>query len=248
LVVSYSPVTLFSLRMSTATSSGGKTLLVPTPYAVKIALVDAAIRAEDVAAGERVLQMVKGREIRFRPPKHTIVNNTFVRILREREMKAKKEDTDEYRAKLRQMREAPYQRTIAYREFCAYTGVLDVAIGIEGLSGEEVAWLVLLCAHVNYFGKRGSFMQFSGANETESLPEGFTQPAGDVVDGGRRFGAIQPLDDIGDAMAPDLFDRISTYGAGRVELGKHRVLRPTLLPCRLGRTTRDYTEYTLIES
>jgi hypothetical protein len=44
LVFRYRPVTLFSLKMSRATSTVGKTLLTPKPYAVKMAFVDAALR------------------------------------------------------------------------------------------------------------------------------------------------------------------------------------------------------------
>jgi hypothetical protein len=44
LIADYQPVTLFSLKNSLATSSGGKSLLVPTPCAFKMALLDAACR------------------------------------------------------------------------------------------------------------------------------------------------------------------------------------------------------------
>ena len=44
LIAEYQPVSLFSLKNSLATSSGGKSLLVPTPYAFKMALLDAACR------------------------------------------------------------------------------------------------------------------------------------------------------------------------------------------------------------
>src|SRR5205807_935660 len=43
-VATYQQVALFSLRQSLSTSSGGKTLLVPTPFALKMALLDVAIR------------------------------------------------------------------------------------------------------------------------------------------------------------------------------------------------------------
>ena len=54
LLASFKPVTLFSLRMSIATSSAAKTLLVPTPYAVKLALVDAAFRADGETFARRI--------------------------------------------------------------------------------------------------------------------------------------------------------------------------------------------------
>ena len=45
LVAKYQPAALFSLKVSSATSSVGKTLIVPTPYSIKMAFVDAAFRA-----------------------------------------------------------------------------------------------------------------------------------------------------------------------------------------------------------
>ena len=44
LVFQYAPAALFSLKSSRATSTVGKTLLTPTPYAVKMAFLDAALR------------------------------------------------------------------------------------------------------------------------------------------------------------------------------------------------------------
>jgi hypothetical protein len=44
LIAEYQPTALFSLKISSATSSVGKTLVVPTPYSIKMALVDAAFR------------------------------------------------------------------------------------------------------------------------------------------------------------------------------------------------------------
>src|SRR5690606_35847212 len=84
LILLFRPVSLFSLRMTHATNKGGKTLLVPTPYAVKLALIDACFR---LFAGEeanqrarQVYELVKGIEIRFRPPAHCVVQNTFIKI------------------------------------------------------------------------------------------------------------------------------------------------------------------------
>ena len=45
LLAIYEATTLFSLKTSDATSSGGRTLLAPTPYAIKMGLLDAAYRS-----------------------------------------------------------------------------------------------------------------------------------------------------------------------------------------------------------
>jgi len=38
-IATYQSTSLFSLKPATATASGGRTLLVPTPYAIKMALL-----------------------------------------------------------------------------------------------------------------------------------------------------------------------------------------------------------------
>ena len=53
-LATYQPTTFFSLKPSNATSSGGKTLLTPTPYAIKMGLLDAAIRTEGISYSARV--------------------------------------------------------------------------------------------------------------------------------------------------------------------------------------------------
>jgi len=84
LIASYRPTAMFSLRMTHATSKGGKTLLVPTPYAVKLALIDACFRLhasdEGYAHAARVYEMIKARKIRFCPPEHCVVQQTFIKI------------------------------------------------------------------------------------------------------------------------------------------------------------------------
>jgi len=85
LIARYTPVTLFSLRSTYATSKGGKTLLVPTPYAVKMALIDSCFRAfpaeEAEAAARNIFDLVKAEPVRVKPPEECIVQNTFLRVL-----------------------------------------------------------------------------------------------------------------------------------------------------------------------
>ena len=52
LVSEYEASALFTLKPATATASGGKTLLVPTPFAIKMALLDVACRLAGRAAAE----------------------------------------------------------------------------------------------------------------------------------------------------------------------------------------------------
>jgi hypothetical protein len=211
---------------------------------VKLALVDATIRAGTVVRGRALFDILKDRAIRLRPPNHVVVNNTFVKIQRKREPPKRKMSPDEAQAAADDLRRRPYQDTIAYREFCCFAGDLDVAVDVVDLTDAERGEIGHACAHVNYFGKRGSFMQFWRTNLVDQLPRGFSEE----VDGwqsrtGGTWGTIQPLDDMGETEDPHLFDRVSTYGERSPELLKHRRLVFTFLPYRQQSSSRGYTHY-----
>lgn len=231
-ILQYIPVSLFSLRMTHATNKGGKTLLVPTPYAFKMTLIDACFRAFDKKKAEikarRVFDLIKDCEIRFSPPPICIVQNTFIKIRQEE-------------------RESPkglYNSTIAYREFCFYSGgELSVALGVKGFSEKEIIMLKLLGHHINCIGKRGSFWQYVGNVICQGeLPKGYTKPEEESALTGE-FYWIQNLDDFGEVLcsAKDGFDRISTYGDGTVKLGEHRILQRTLIPYSFKKSSKHFT-------
>jgi hypothetical protein len=138
----------------------------------------------------------------------------------------------------------PYERTIAYREFCYFSGTLSVALNVDGLTQASCASLVNAFAHINYFGKRGSFMQFLRAETLPKLPPGFSIPFDEVdlpdVDLSV-YGLPQMLDDLGEGTT-DLFDRINTYSNKRIT-ERERIGVYTLLPYRQRASTRDYTAY-----
>lgn len=236
LILSYLPVSLFSLRMSHATNKGGKTLLVPTPYSLKMTMIDACFRAFDKGDAEskarQVFDLIKNCEIRFNPPASCIVQNTFIKIRQEE-------------------RDAPkgfYVPTIAYREFCFYgNGELKVAMGVKGLSEETIGILRFIGSHINCIGKRGSFWQYvENSAHTGNLPDGYTFPQIEERVSTSVFQWVQHLDDFGERLceAKDGFERISTYGDGKIELGKgkHRILVRTVLPYQFKRSSRHFTQ------
>ena len=235
LVTAFEPVCLFSLRMTNTTSKGGKTLLVPTPYSVKMALIDACFRAEDgndaETSARHVFDLVKQRRVRFQPPPECVVQNTFVKVL------DAERDGD-----------LPFKQTIVYREFAAFSGgPLEIAIETGGLSDHDVRTLERLFWHINSLGKRGSFWQCVGVRPLgEPLPPGYTAALqGEELSHPEKYGLIQLLDDFGDALckAKDGFERISTYGEGTMNLGKHRVLITTALPYATRSAGKRFTWY-----
>ena len=52
-IARFASTSLFSLRPANATTSGGKSLLTPTPFAIKMSLLDVAIRVYGVEQGTR---------------------------------------------------------------------------------------------------------------------------------------------------------------------------------------------------
>lgn len=240
LVAAYRPVTLFSLRMTHATSKGGKTLVVPTPYVVKMALLDVCFRryssVDAMKWAQRIFDCVKSRQVRVRPPKHCVVNNTFVKAL----------DWS------REPAEGPFRNTIVYREFAFFAGDdLLVALETDGLTEEDVTSIEQLFAHINSLGKRGGFWQFTASNRIDGdLPFGFTVPRPDATfEQIARYALTEALDDFGEPLSgdPKGFDRVSTYGSGSVRLGEHRTLTATAVPYRRRSASRHYTWYERVE-
>jgi len=236
LIAAYRPVTLFSLRMTHATSKGGKTLVVPTPYAVKMALLDACFRlfpsSEALGAARRVFDCIKRRQISARPPKNCVVNNTFIKVL-----DWSREPVD-----------GPFKSTIVYREFAFFSGDdLLLAMDASALSEADQSLLEQLFAHINTLGKRGGLWQFTGIERIDGpLPFGFTVARPDAsFEQTRDYALTQALDDFGEALctASDGFERVSTYGSGTVTLGKHRTLTATAIPYRRRTASRHFTWY-----
>ena len=82
IIAEYEPVSLVSLKLSTATSTGGKSLLLPTPFAIKMALLDVAIRSEGLAAGEALWPAIREGRVAIDGPARIVVNNAFTKILK----------------------------------------------------------------------------------------------------------------------------------------------------------------------
>jgi hypothetical protein len=115
LVVDYDPTALFSLKISMATSSVGKTLVVPTPYAIKMALIDAAFRRDYTEPDcEALLRSLIQVTVRTGPGPGAVVTHTFVKVRQE------SRDSDPLR---------PYSSTIAYRARIAVGVVQFLARG-----------------------------------------------------------------------------------------------------------------------
>lgn len=227
LVVEYQPTALFSLKISSATSSVGKTLVVPTPYSIKMAFVDAGFRfglTQEQCAD--LLRSLVPIDVRIAPSESTVVTHTFVKVRQE----SRKADPLQ-----------PYDSTIAYREVAYHLGSWLWAFDLAGGNDTLAARLVDLAPHVNYIGKRGSFVQFLHFSRASELTERFTQP----IQNSEPWSPpprshVVPLDDFGPEA--DL-ETLSSFAKGSARRDRHRRFVDTIVPVGLVNTGPGFSEY-----
>lgn len=230
-IAEYEATSLFTLKPASATSSGGRTLLVPTPFAIKMAILDVAIRSEGVDIADEMMEWLSSVQVAIEPPTHVVVNNTFMRVLRPRRRAASEGSADA----------GPFQRTIAYREY-AQLDNFKIAVDVPDTEVNEMRHYL---TYINYLGKRGSFMQIQRIpKQQDDLPDSFIK-IGEAINGFDMDSVMTQLDDTAEDVT---FTQVNIYSSGRgstLRLGKHRILRHVALPYRLVRSSRGYSYYEL---
>ena len=231
LIAEYQAATLFSFRVGIATSSGAKTLFLPTPFAIRTALLDAAIRTGGLVAGQSAFAWIKSLSIAVRPPERVIVTNLFAKILKP----TRKEEADE-----------PMARSIAFREYAQLEGPVALAFRVPE---QQVQDLKELLVQINYFGKRGSFFQLLDVpRESAELPAdyrlldgiGLSSEGMPRLPAAIPLGVIQVMDDWGENLT---FAKVNIYSDEKITLGKDRVRKNVVLPYRLVRSSKGYSLY-----
>jgi hypothetical protein len=220
LYVSYEPVAAFGLRPSNTTSTGGKSLLCPTPYAVKMALLDRLIRHTNVATAQAMFPLIRSLTVWLRPPQAVAVNRTFQKVQRGWDSKTR-----------------AWTSTIAQREYCFHAGSMTMAFG-DIPDAETTHDLAGWFSAVNYFGWRGSFMQWAGSEVTLSEPNtsdfvNLSTPAAAL----RLGGFLQRMDE----MRPDAtFEDVSVMNP---KASGGRVSYTVVLPYQLAHHGPNHTVY-----
>ncbi len=227
LIAHYVPVGLFSLKHGEATSTGGKGLLIPTPFALRTALVDAALRVQGRQHAARIFEMVKGLDLALQPPPYAVSNGVLIRVL-------KPERGDSAKAAARF-----FQRTIAFREFVQWQGTLGLALGSPQTQvlAQVAAWL----PHITYLGKRGGFVQLARPPRlADDLPAGFIPLRPQAPQAGFPLGLVQRVDDWGPSLT---WERLNVYSRERIRPGRDRVRYEVVVPYALQQAGRGFTVY-----
>lgn len=181
LEIIYKPTSLFSLKLSSATNSAGKSLPCPSPYSVKMALLNTIITYDSLETAQENFDLIRDLDLHFRLSETFVINNCMIRILK---------DNDKVSKALKAIN--PFKSTVAFREYVYLSDEIHIAFDISNISDEEVAFLQKWFARINYFGKRGCFFQFSGLDRKETLSNSYVK----VLDKSFPPGVMFPMDDV----------------------------------------------------
>ena len=238
LIARYDPVSLFSLRPHNATASGGKTLIAPTAFAIKMALLNAVIQTAGLEVGKRRFDSIRSLRVALALPKQVVVVKSFAKVLRAAAFKGKTEDRHAWEVDQIEKMAYPFATTIAYRELVQFDGPLQFAFTTD--ASEPPAWLGEALLGINYFGRRGGFVQITARPIlADGLDATFTEITSDATSFPLE-GTLQLLDDCGDKMT---FAHADIYDPKRITVGKERVIRHVVLPYKLAQSSRGYSRY-----
>jgi hypothetical protein len=211
--VIYQPTNLFSLKESNSTNSGAKSLLIPSPYSIKMALFNQAITIE----GKEVFEVKKSKEfafikdatIEYRVLGSICVNNCFVTI--------------------QSLRDGTYRGKPSFREYIYLSDNIEIIFHVK--SEEAKQYLQKYLHRINYFGKRGCFFQFVSYLDTPNEPN-----VKEFDTSNFSPGLLQEFDDI----SPDAdFKNIDNFDSANAKRDKIILL----LPVRNMNSSKSYTHF-----
>lgn len=216
--VKYLPTSLFSLKDSNATNSGAKSLFLPSPYAIKMAVLNQAIT---VGGDLKQLEEKKSKFFGFiRDAKISYyiqdnsffsVNNSFVKILKPARAGG------------------GFGQTVAFREYLFLSHALEIIFDID--SDEQKEYLKRYLHKINYFGKKGCFFQFMEYNDNPNEPNVTDFDAKDF-----KPGILQEYDDFDSKCS---FDKVNNFSSATTKRGK----RVMLIPVQKANSSKSYSIY-----
>lgn len=205
--VIYQPTNLFSLKESNSTNSGAKSLLIPSPYSIKMALFNQAITIDGKEVFEekksKEFAFIKDTQISYRVSGSFCVNNCFVKIQKIKTDKRNKKQKEEG-----VIFEPGLKTTVNFREYIYLSDSIEIIFDVK--DDEAKQYLQKYLHRINYFGKRGCFFQFVGYldNPGESNVKEFN--VSDFA-----AGILQEFDDISPKADFKNVDNFNKAGAKR---------------------------------
>lgn len=219
----YQPTTLFSLKASEATNSAGKSLLSPSPYSVKMALLNAICTFDSILTAERHFGYIRDLEIQFALPEYIAVNNCFIKIIKKDDHPKGPEDL--------------FKSTVAFREFVYFSGELKIAVRLPpNAAKSEIDFLKTYFGKINYFGKRASFFQLIDFHQEpfSELPEEYSREWN--IQSFQKIGSsiLVKMDDFGSNVK---FENVSSYSDKKT----NRATKIIMLPVMMIKANKNFT-------
>lgn len=216
--VKYLPTSLFSLKDSNSTNSGAKSLFLPSPYAIKMAILNQAI-----TIGGDLEELEKKKSLHFsfvRDAKVSYyieadsffaVNNSFIKIL--------KPARDG----------GGFGQTVAFREYLYLSNSIEIIFEIN--SNEQMQYLKKYLYKINYLGKKGCFFQF-----VEYLDNPNEANVVEFDAKNMSFGIMQEYDDFDENST---FEHANTFS----NINAKRTKKILVLPLCLTNSSKSFSIY-----
>lgn len=203
--VFYIPTTLFSLRDSACTASGAKSLFLPSPYAIKMAIINQVLTIESQDYFDKHIDkfdIVKNLRINYRVSGYLTANNCLIKIQKKRDQNS------------------DFNSTVSYREYIYASEPLEIIFDTDTDSDKSVKFLKKYLYRINYFGKRGCYFQFLRYSDSPSLPNVQPFDIHKIIPG-----IIQEYDDINKKMK---FENVNSYSQKNVIRDKKLLVIPLI--------------------
>jgi hypothetical protein len=211
--VIYQPTNLFSLKESNSTNSGAKSLLIPSPYSIQMALFNQAITIDGKDIFEKMnskeFSFIKDMTIEYRVSGSFCVNNCFVTI--------------------QSLRDGTYRGKPSFREYIYLSDNIEIIFDVK--SKEAKQYLQKYLHRINYFGKRGCFFQFIGYRDNPSEPNVKKFDASNFSPG-----VLQEFDEISSKAN---FKNVDNFGSANAKRDKTILI----LPVKIKSSAKSYTHY-----
>lgn len=214
----FQPTALFSLKDSNSTNSGAKSMFLPSPYSIKMAILNQAITLDgiDFETGKgknQWFKIVRDTDIEYSITGSYCVNNCFIKIL-----KPSRSVSGEI------------QKTVSFREYIHINEPIEIIFTVQ--DENQKLFLQKYLHKINYFGKRGCFFQFLEYKNNPNLSNVQNFDAKNITNG-----LLQKYDDFDEKFT---FESVNNYGGKSSVKRKGKVLTIPLIRVA---SSKSYTHY-----